>query len=182
MPRNLRLCEMICSNSNINFLLDIESAQFKIDHLVRAFKLVAIKHPYYQMKLATLGRTLQFLEKTLDELAKVSVEHHSLNTSDELNHWQARLIAHGSQKRDSSKTLIYFDVFSFENRHQINACVNHAGTDGPGTFTTIQDLCAYLDLVLENGSVKVEPKEFRDIHADYDKYGINIEEIKGKVK
>ena len=182
MSRNVRFYEMICSYSNINFLLDIESVHFKVDHLVRAFKLVAEKHPYYQMKLVTLDNTLQFIGKTQDELAEVSVEHHLLNTSDELDQWQARLISHGSQKRDSSKTLIYFAVFSFENRHQINACINHAGIDGPGVFTTIQDLCTYLDLVLENGSVKVEPKEFRDIHASYDQYGINIEEIKGEVK
>ena len=131
MSRKVQFYEMINSYSNVNFMLDIKSDTFKLAHLIESFKLVAKKHPYYRMKLMNnlQDGSLEFIEKTnLDELNHVYVEHNYLTSIEELNNeWQTRLIKHACKKHDSTKSVIYFCVFSFENRHQINACINHAG-------------------------------------------------------
>jgi len=126
--RPLRFYELICSSMNINFMLDIECEELNSNHIRNAFKLLKKLHPYYRMRLMPNGTGLDYLENSQVELNDVYLnlfESSSLVELDEL--WQSRLIAIGSKPRDLSQSLIFFELYSFKNRHQLFASINHSG-------------------------------------------------------
>jgi hypothetical protein len=127
--RKLRFYEIINSTSNVNFMLDFECVNLKKENMIEAFKLVKKRHPYFRMQIRATNEddTLEFVEDP-DWAENVYLEHFELASKLNLNNWQSRLINLGSKPRDSSITVVYLELFSFENRlHQLFGCVNHAG-------------------------------------------------------
>lgn len=127
--RKLRFYELINSTSNVNFMLDFECVNLKKENIIEAFKLVKKRHPYFRMQIrATIeDGTLEFVEDP-HWAENVYLENFELASELNLNNWQTRLINFGSKPRDSSITVVYLELCSFENRlHQLFGCVNHAG-------------------------------------------------------
>jgi hypothetical protein len=174
LSRKLELYEIICSSSNINFLLEFEASNLKKEYFIKSFKLVAKNHPYYRTKLVNIDGSLQFFEKSLEEQDQIFVEQIYLTSTEQFKDWQARLVKIGSQPRDCSKSLAYFEIYSYENRHQLFGNINHSGIDGPGVFTTIKDLCFYLDSILSDSVENdIKSRIFHNIHGNYDIFDLD---------
>jgi hypothetical protein len=128
LNRKLHFYETICASMNINFMLQFEADNLNIDHLKQAFVAVKKKHPYFRMRLnKSADNSLEFLEESLNQLDEIQIENIRLDSIEDLNNWQERLILSGSRMRDNSISLIHFNLYSFENNHQLIGSINHSG-------------------------------------------------------
>ncbi|CAF0719677.1 unnamed protein product [Brachionus calyciflorus] len=178
--RPLRFYESICLPSNINFMLSLECSALVPEHIKTAFRMIKKRHPYFRMKIKRNNNgSAEFIEMiSKEELETVFLERFEVTSEKEFENWEARLIAIGSKPHDSSQSTFYLELCSFnKTRHQLFACVNHSGIDGPGVFQAIRDFSFYLDSVLSENNLAVESKQFLDIHESY-VHNFNLDELR----
>ena len=126
VSRPLRLYEQICATMSVNFMLEFEALNVNKEHLKAAYNLLKLKHPYYRMKIKVIDGKQHFVEESSD-VDDFYCDIYELKDKNELNNWNSRLIKIGCQPRDHSKSLVYFELYSIGNYHQLFACINHAG-------------------------------------------------------
>ncbi len=163
--RDLRLYEIINSGMCISLAVSIDG-KLAASHLESAIRRVYAIHPYMRMRIlpakdSPLG--FRFMESV-----KPAINLRAESGDVSGNSWQARLNSAGSDPATNESSVSRWGFISSpdEKHHQLLWTVNHAGTDGIGIFSILDDLLEELGQIASgNAATARSPREFVDILA-----------------
>lgn len=128
ISRRLHLIEQADIYESMNMMVQFESSKLDLEYLNKSIILVKKRYPYLRMKIVRAeDETLSYVEQNETELKQTFLELFKLESMNEFNNWKSRFIRFGSKQRDTSKSIVFFDLFSFENKHQLCMSMNHSG-------------------------------------------------------
>ncbi len=102
----------------------------KLDRTKLAEAIVHAKryYPYMRHTVVISGTTFAYHEQESKEIDNAFIEFHDLDSQSDFDGWHVRFNLFGSKYRDISKSLVYFELHSYEDHHQFYMSMNHSGT------------------------------------------------------
>ena len=118
--RPLQLWEQIGFSINISTYVDLQGRGVSGETLTRAFQALQQEHPVLRMGVEYQDNVAKF--------AEVAKSTFALTTASTLYpSWQIKLQEFANEFRDWSETIVYAELASNDEQHQLFLTVNHAG-------------------------------------------------------
>lgn len=130
LERDLSLYEFINLQSNLCLMLDINASDLKHENVLKSYYAIKQRHPYLRMKIIsseTSQFSFKFQEQNENEKSFIPILQNNYAEQNDFDQWKERLIAIANTAQDNTKSIIYFEIYTLNNRHQIFIAINHAG-------------------------------------------------------
>lgn len=113
----------------MNLMIQFKAPQLKHEHLIRCLRDLKQQHAFLRMKIVNQNGVYMMCEQNRSEQAKLYLEFYEMSSMEELENWRLRFNQFGSKSRDREKTVIYYELYSYQNDHQLFIGLNHTGID-----------------------------------------------------
>lgn len=120
MKRGLQMWEQIGFSMNVSLYLELEGQMVSKDTIAKAWKALQAEHPVLRMGIEFCDNV-----PTLVELVDPTLR---LETASPLYpKWQTKLQEYANEMRDWSEGVVFMELASSGNQHQLFLTINHAG-------------------------------------------------------
>ena len=120
MQRGLQMWEQIGLSMNVSLYLELQGHNINKETLLKAFKGLQAEHPVLRMGIEFCDNVPTFVE-----LADSTLRLETASTL--YPKWQAKLQEFANEFRDWAEALVFVELASSGDQHQLFLTINHAG-------------------------------------------------------